>query len=1782
MPINTDLNIAPYFDDFGLEKQFYKILFKPAYAVQARELTQLQTILQNQVEQFGDNIYQEGSIIKGCNFTNLNGLQFVKLTDKTGFDPQLYTPVTADEIISGVTKSIDTKYEVEGAITGLKASIIYTARGFETRPPDLNTFYINYLNTNESAGYKAFISGEELTVNKYRYDGSTLIETILNVATINVTQLSSPTGKSFGIQAGAGVVFQKGHFLFADEQTLVVAKYTDQPDDVSVGYEVLETLVTALQDNSLYDNANGSTNQNAPGADRLKLIPTITAKDTAVADIDANFFTLIRYQNGSAVSLRDVSQFNSIAEEMAKRTYEESGDYIVTDFKVTTDRRNTDLVALVGKGTAYVKGYRVENRGDQDVVIDPVETTNIQTNQATSLNYGSYVDIASIQGTIDLQYNAVALQLANGTEIGNAFVKNITPTRLYLFAVTITNVAYTFADVERIVSTGGSISIAAGSKLKATSIAPMVFATGARSLKEITDISVPVRTQSDVTVTGGNTITINASAGDDFAVDNSDIVVVDASNTYIPVASYTTSLNNSILTITLTAGSDPAATVYYNKRDTVATPFNKLSVSPFVKAAHTTSVNTYSLGFPDVYNIESIVDASGTDFTSSFRLRTNQKDNFYDLSYMEYIAGRARPADGTLTIKLNVFRINTATGINFFAVNSYPTDDTSAILPAEKIRSSSIPSYTSTSGTVFMLRECLDFRPYADLGGGASYTALTAGAAALITNTVGDNQPSFSAGNYVLPMLNGNVTSDIEHYLGRIDVITLDSYGVISAIKGEEDERPVPPKVGADQLVISQITIAGYPMLSPQEASDQKSPYYVVKTKARGVKSYTMRDISRIEKRIDGLEYYISLNQLEQSTQNLNVLDENGLSRFKNGFIVDPFNDTSIANMDDTDYQAAVHQDKKILSPALNTFPIDLIYKSGTGATIFPSTLDPEVASLSRNAHVKLMGQPYATNFRNCVSNFWKYDGIGSLSPSHDMAHDTVTNPVTLDIDLVTPFTDFVENLQQFIPLTLTNQIGSSQTRTHLGGRRWSIQDTIRTSTTELEVNESTSNQSIGDFVSNFEFQPYMRSRSINVYSAGLRPNTQHYFFFDGVDVNAHVRPGTSTATRARSIRRQGIKGAAVTTDANGVIRAVFELPEATFFVGDRILTVVDVNQYASIGSASTSKVDLAYHAYNISVEKSGLTASTRIPETDVTTEVTTRTLPARTVTIDPLAQTFFIKKGMGRGSNSVFTSKIDLYFKRKSSVNGVTVMLREVVNGYPSSHILPFSKVHLTAGEVNSSDDASLPTTIDFDAPIRMDVEKEYSVVIMPDANDPNYLVFTSKVGGNDLTPGATQGQAVVQDWGDGVLFSSTNNRAWKSYQDEDLKFTLYRHEFNAATGTVTLTNDNHEFFTLSDWDGRFDLGEEVYEVKTLQGATSADISMPINTNIITGTSLNDTYAAGDYILITNAGGSLSEIFRIASVDASTQMTTERPVSFTVGAGTGASIVVGKIVHYNRLERSQMFLKGSSATSSKLFTAGGTITGFVSGTTGTIGTIDNINLSYVQPLIMKANDSITTTSLSGTFTDPADVLTSYTMPMKFGSNNTFSRKGVVLYSKSNDAGRLKPFDINVAMTNASNPTSTPIVDLETASLIAYQYKTTDVAATTSKYISKTIELNEDLDAEDITVILTSYRPSETDIKVYIKPQNVYDSAAFDTIGWIELEMSEGVGSYSSDINLDDYREFSYSLPVANKNASGVLEYTSTGGTFAGYRQFAIRIDMLSPSIHKVPTIRDYRALALT
>lgn len=1809
MPINKDLSLAPYFDDFDQDNQYYRVLFKPGYAVQARELTQLQTMLQNQVEQFGDNIFKEGSIVKGCNFTNLDGLEFVKLTDNayltaggpgTLINVESYVSrvTTVEDPNGGAEIEIDEVYELTGAVTGLKAEIVAAAQGNKLDVPNLKTFFINYTNTS-STGDTRFQLGEELSIIKYQYKRGTTSSVFAPVS-IAITNLevwnksNTPhAGKAFGIQSAPGIIFQKGHFLFAESQILIVSKYDLNPTDVSVGYQIQETFIDVLADSSLYDNANGSLNENAPGADRLKLVPTLVVLQSSVADNDPNFFSLVRYQNGNAITVRDVSQYNVLGEELARRTYEESGNYILDKFKVTTDdlvpagEANTQVHVILGAGVAYVKGYRVENNAERAFEIDAITSTETIANQAVSTNYGHYVDVTGVSGHVDIDRTSVDLQNNSGSAIGSAMVINLTPTRAYLTNVRITG---SISDLARISDGNGYLEV--GNVIKEVTRQPLIFKTGMRSLFQTSDTLVPVRVQQSATAVA-NVITLSANANEDFVCDNDDILVVASGGAYPTISSVETSNNNSQLDITLDPSGGPwsGVQVYYNKRLIGSTdgiePYDKVVKQPYIRINYTQSESKYSLGFPDVFNIISIQDSSGEDFTNSFRLNSNQKDTHYDISYIEYIQGRPVPS-GQLKIQMKVFQTLSSAGEYFFTINSYPNT----------IESYDIPAYISDSGQAFNLRDCFDFRPICDKNSSADYDANNGATAPIITAGVGNSGTTFiNFGSPLVPAANQAITTDIEYYLSRVDSIVCDSYGKIRLIKGKEQANAVPPFPNREQFTIANITIPGYPALSAKQATQLNKRAYAVTAKSTGVQNYTMKDMHQLEKKIDAMAYYISLNQLEQETQNLAILDENGLSRFKNGFVVDPFNDFNIANIRDPLFNAAIPFNRRILTPSMKTFPIDLKLKSSTGTSIFPSSSNPKVGTLGRDSNVSIINQPAATGFRNCVSNFYQYVGNGAISPPYDVAYDTTVNPVTIDIDMAPAFRELVDGIQEFIPMTdvrtetITVPPGEATfedmwqinpgTGRPFGG--WALRGftTTREVTTTRNVNimpESTSlEQNLGDFVRNFQFEPFIASRDIKIYMSGLRPNQRHYFFFDRQNIDSHVLPGTA-ADDVDTIERNGIKGQAVSTDANGVLRAVFHIPAETFFVGDRTLEVVDVNQYSSIESAATSKGFVTYRAFNFSVEQASLTVSTRAPQFDITSTTTFRNVVRRPRGRDPLAQTFFVKQGMGQGSNTVFLSQVDLYFKRVSDTNGITLQLREVVNGFPSNQIIPFSAVHKLPSDLTaaSSDNASVATTFEFEAPVRLDVEKEYALVLQPDANDPNYLVFISKVGGTDLTPGDTQGASVVQDWGDGVLFSSTNNSAWKSYQDEDLKFTLRRHNFNQTFGTITLTHNDCEFFTLDNVAGRFTPGELVYQEK----GSLENVSIALNATTVTGTTLDQTYSVGDYIKIQNAGNTRRDVFEVISIDSTTQITVNKPASFDGSGGQGVPVVTGHISYYDVLDPFEIHLERSSATSSRAFATATNIVGLDSQITANLSSINDINLSFVQPYIARTDDAVSTTTLSGAFVPTDDANATYTKGMQFNNNNLFSQRGVILYSKSNDPNLAKAFNIVVDLDNDSNPTSTPFVDIEISKLLATQYKISNSSQAT--YVSNRVELAADLDAEDINVFATGYRPAGTDIKVYIRPQHAFDTQSFNEMPWIELELFEGINTFSSSINTNDYREFGYRVPASAQDVDGVLQYTSNAGTFSGYRKFAIRIDMLSPNIHNVPTLMDYRAVALT
>ena len=79
MSQKTNLNISPYYDDFEKADNFYKVLFRPGRPVQARELTTLQSILQNQVESFGKHVFKEGSLVIPGNVSYDDNYNSVKI-----------------------------------------------------------------------------------------------------------------------------------------------------------------------------------------------------------------------------------------------------------------------------------------------------------------------------------------------------------------------------------------------------------------------------------------------------------------------------------------------------------------------------------------------------------------------------------------------------------------------------------------------------------------------------------------------------------------------------------------------------------------------------------------------------------------------------------------------------------------------------------------------------------------------------------------------------------------------------------------------------------------------------------------------------------------------------------------------------------------------------------------------------------------------------------------------------------------------------------------------------------------------------------------------------------------------------------------------------------------------------------------------------------------------------------------------------------------------------------------------------------------------------------------------------------------------------------------------------------------------------------------------------------------------------------------------------------------------------------------------------------------------
>ena len=399
-----------YLDDYSEDKKFYRMLFRPSVAVQARELTQLQTILQNQIQRFGDHIVRDGSVIDGVAVNYNTKFPYVILRDT--FNANTAMSVTTIDPSYLVTNGTDSAKSVRAVVRVAKAGFLST---YSTTQGELgsNRFYLNYIRTGKDGSNNdvtEFSSGDTLYIynsDQSRLDtlSSTNLFDTINMITDGTTYngLSSVSkGYGYGVTISDGQIYQKGFFLKVDSQTLIVKDYDRDPTGYAVGFDTSESIVTENQDPSLYDNAAGFSNYNAPGAHRLKLTPVLVSKLKTSITENSQFFSIIEFDNGSPSQQKTDPVYTKLGEEFARRTYEESGDYIIKPFNVETLTNADDATTFdyqVSPGIAYVKGSRVEFIGARKVNAPRAITTDSANNQTVTLSYGNYVYCSELAGT---------------------------------------------------------------------------------------------------------------------------------------------------------------------------------------------------------------------------------------------------------------------------------------------------------------------------------------------------------------------------------------------------------------------------------------------------------------------------------------------------------------------------------------------------------------------------------------------------------------------------------------------------------------------------------------------------------------------------------------------------------------------------------------------------------------------------------------------------------------------------------------------------------------------------------------------------------------------------------------------------------------------------------------------------------------------------------------------------------------------------------------------------------------------------------------------------------------------------------------------------------------------------------------------------------------------------------------------------------------------------------------------------------------------------------------
>ena len=397
---NINFSDTPYYDDYVPSKRFQKILYKPSFAVQSRELNQSQSIINENIKNISNVILDSGDPLKPGQLIYSNKVDYITLDTLEPWNNYHFNAGGRNS-----ARYLIGKYITDAAIR-IKAQII-TGAARNNAKSEAAVLYIayTYSDGDQSVPNVTFASLDD--IYELKQDG-TRGDKIGNVGRPDTLFYPiEEIGQGSIAQIKDGIYYVNGMAVGLIGQTLILEKFGITPT-YRIGLVVEDSILTVTQDTTLYD-PRGS----APGADRYKISLKL-AKKSLTSPSNDSFIELMKVTDGHPVRKDTYLGQLFTEDDYTDRHSKTFGNYVERPFNIeirehesaltdhngiagiySTDGDTGKMVIGVDGGSAVLNGKSISIPSKQYVNIDKQRgTSNLVTATGTTTvaaDFGSYV-----------------------------------------------------------------------------------------------------------------------------------------------------------------------------------------------------------------------------------------------------------------------------------------------------------------------------------------------------------------------------------------------------------------------------------------------------------------------------------------------------------------------------------------------------------------------------------------------------------------------------------------------------------------------------------------------------------------------------------------------------------------------------------------------------------------------------------------------------------------------------------------------------------------------------------------------------------------------------------------------------------------------------------------------------------------------------------------------------------------------------------------------------------------------------------------------------------------------------------------------------------------------------------------------------------------------------------------------------------------------------------------------------------------------------------------------